>query len=143
MKKILYSGQIVSDFQGFNENAIFKMSNGTIWVQEQYEYWYYYAYRPNAQIVEENGRIYLSVAGRSIPVIQVFGAIESRIDGKFEGWKGDTRYKLVNGQEWQQARYKYEYKYAYRPEVIICNVHGGYIMSVAGTQACVKRIRSM
>ncbi len=29
--------------------------------------------------------------------------IESRIDGKFTGWRGKTVFKLENGQEWTQA----------------------------------------
>ncbi len=40
---------------------------------------------------------------------------ESRIEGEFEGWSGDGVYKLDNGQVWQQAHYKYRYKYMYRP----------------------------
>jgi hypothetical protein len=29
--------------------------------------------------------------------------VESRIDGKFSGWRGHTVFKLENGQEWTQA----------------------------------------
>ena len=140
MGRVIFCGNIVSDFQGFNENTFFKLSNGTYWVQAKYEYWYHYAYMPEAKLVEENGRTFLFVEGRSIHVNQVHDIIESRIDGEFEGWTGNTTYKLANGQIWQQARYKYEYKYAYRPEVIICNINGSYVMSVAGTQADVRRI---
>ena len=35
----------------------------------------------------------------------------SRIDGIFEGWRGDTIVKLKNGQFWQQAIYSYNYDY--------------------------------
>ena len=28
--------------------------------------------------------------------------IESKIDGEFEGWEGDTIFKMMNGQIWQQ-----------------------------------------
>ena len=30
-------------------------------------------------------------------------AVESRIDGKFSGWRGKTIFRLENGQEWTQA----------------------------------------
>ena len=30
-------------------------------------------------------------------------AVESRIDGKFAGWRGKTVFRLENGQEWTQA----------------------------------------
>ena len=29
--------------------------------------------------------------------------VESRIDGKFSGWRGKTVFRLENGQEWTQA----------------------------------------
>ncbi|MDR0881742.1 MAG: hypothetical protein LBP55_04270, partial [Candidatus Adiutrix sp.] len=35
------------------------------------------------------------------------GAIESQIDGTFEGWSGETVFKLTNGQIWQQSSYAY------------------------------------
>lgn len=58
----------------------------------------------------------------------------------FEGWNGESKYKLDNGQVWQQTEYKYEYKYAYRPEVVICDVDGKYLMYVEDTQAVVNKI---
>ena len=140
MARILFTGKIDSEFNGFDENAVFKLNNGTYWVQDQYQYWYHYAYRPEATISEENGRTILAVCGRSIPVKRIFDVIESKIDGTFKGWEGNTKYKLINGQEWQQKEYKYEYKYAYRPEAIICNIDGKYVMYVAETHAFVKQI---
>jgi hypothetical protein len=56
--------------------------------------------------------------------------IESRIEGDFEGWDGETIFKLDNGQIWQQASYAYRYHYAYRPEVVIYRSGGGYRMRV-------------
>lgn len=102
MAKIVFSGKIDADFEGVDDRAIFKMSNSTYWLQAQYKYWYHYAYRPDAVITEENGRTILTVTGRLIPVRRIHDVIESQIDGKFEGRKGTTSYKLVNGQIWQQ-----------------------------------------
>ncbi len=47
--------------------------------------------------------------------------IESRISDTFEELapEGDSVYKLDNGQVWQQTKYFYQYKYAYRPRVTI------------------------
>jgi hypothetical protein len=67
--------------------------------------------------------------------------IESRIDGTFEGWQGESKYRLTNGQVWQQSPYKYQYKYAYRPEAIVYRSSGGYKMKVAGTIANVRKIQ--
>jgi len=58
--------------------------------------------------------------------------IESYIDGDFEGWDGDTIFKLDNGQIWEQASYSYTYHYSYHPEVTIYKTSGGYKMRVEG-----------
>jgi hypothetical protein len=58
--------------------------------------------------------------------------IESRIDGDFEGWDGDTIFKLINGQIWQQVSYDYTYHYAFMPKVLIFKTTGGYKMKVEG-----------
>ena len=140
MAQIVYKGRINSSFEGFDDGAIFKMENGTYWVQDKYRYWYHYSYRPHAVITEENGRYIMTVEGESIPVKRIFKAIESNIDGEFDGWDGNKKYKLTNGQVWEQAEYKYEYKYAYRPEVIIAEINGSYVMRVEGTQVRVRRV---
>lgn len=56
--------------------------------------------------------------------------IESRIDGEFEGWEGDTIFKLENGQIWQQSSYAYTYHYAYRPRVVIYKSGNVYKMKI-------------
>lgn len=60
--------------------------------------------------------------------------IESRIDGEFQGWDGETIFKLANGQIWQQASYAYHYHYAYSPEVTIYQTSQGYKMKVEGVE---------
>jgi hypothetical protein len=138
---IVYKGKIDDDFEGFDDNVIFKMANGSYWIQTQYHYWYHYAYRPDALITEESGRCMLTVAGHSIPVRRLSTVIESQIDGEFTGWDGKKQYKLLNGQIWKQVEYKYEYKYAYRPEAIVYDVGGEFKMSVEGTTVSVRRIQ--
>ncbi len=60
--------------------------------------------------------------------------IESYIDGDFEGWDGDTIFKLDNGQIWQQDSYDYTYSYAYHPKVLIVKISGRYKMQVDGVK---------
>jgi hypothetical protein len=69
--------------------------------------------------------------------------IESVIDGEFNGWDGETIFKLTNGQIWQQSEYDYEYEYEYRPEVTIYKTNSGYKMQVKGMaeSVAVKRIK--
>ena len=56
--------------------------------------------------------------------------IESTISGDFEGWSGETIFKLDNGQIWEQAEYSYTYSYAYRPDVTIVPTAAGCKMKV-------------
>jgi len=70
-----------------------------------------------------------AVQGGATPAV-----IESRIDGEFEGWDGETIFKLENGQIWQQASYSYRYHYAYRPKVIIFKTGTRYKMKVEGIE---------
>jgi hypothetical protein len=71
------------------------------------------------------------------------GAIESQLDGEFNGWEGETVVKLVNGQIWQQTEYHYEYHYAYMPKVLVYVAGGGYKMKVDGISKAigVQRLR--
>lgn len=64
-------------------------------------------------------------------------AIESRLDGDWEGWDGDTIIKLMNGQIWQQVDYHYEYNYSYMPDVVIFKTNNGYKALVEGVDKAV------
>jgi hypothetical protein len=74
-------------------------------------------------------------------VIEPEAVIESQIDGDFEGWEGETIFKLTNGQIWQQASYDYAYNYAYMPEVIIYKTSGGYKMKVEDIEDVIDVVR--
>jgi hypothetical protein len=57
-------------------------------------------------------------------------AVESQIDGDFNGWNDEVIYKTTNGQIWQQANYHYHYHYAFQPEVTIYSTSRGCHMKV-------------
>ena len=141
MSKVVYDGRIDGEFEGFDDEMLFKMQNNTYWIQTQYKYSYHYAYSPNATIIDDNGVYVLTVAGNSLPVKRITNVIKSRINGEFKGWEGDTTYQLQNGQVWQQSTYKYQYKYSYMPEAIVYRATSGYKMRVAGTTANVRRVK--
>jgi len=65
-------------------------------------------------------------------------AIESKVDGEFNGWEGETIVKLMNGQIWQQTEYYYHYHYAYMPDVLIYNSGGNWKMKVEGVDKAVR-----
>jgi hypothetical protein len=141
--KTILSSQIDGDFEGFDDEMLFKLMDGSYWVQDEYKYWYHYAYCPEALIIENNDRLYIQVNGQNeiVAVRQITNVIESKINGEFKGWDGETTYELMNGQVWQQSAYKYKYKYAYMPEALIYNPGGGHVMQVKGTKAKVRRVR--
>jgi hypothetical protein len=69
--------------------------------------------------------------------------VESRIDGEFQGWDGETIFRLQNGQIWQQSTYAYKYSYKYSPKVVIYRSGAGYRMQVEGVDGTigVRRLR--
>ena len=140
---IIKISKIDGDFEGFDDQVLFKLMDGSCWVQDEYKYWYHYSYYPEAKIIMKGGRLYIQVdrLPEIVPVREINGIIESKINGEFKGWEGETTYELSNGQVWQQSKYKYQYKYAYMPRVLIYNPGGGYIMKVKGTTSKVRRIK--
>jgi hypothetical protein len=69
--------------------------------------------------------------------------IETRIDGEFQGWTGDTVFKLLNGQIWKQTSYNYKYAYKYSPGVLIYKGGVGCKMKVDGVdgEISVERLK--
>jgi hypothetical protein len=128
-----------SPFMG-NNDEIFKLSSGEIW-QIKYEYEYLYEYSPSVVICPSLGM--LIIQGKRLQIAKLSsgaqsspssrqGLIESQIDGEFRGWEGETIYKLMNGQIWQQASYSYSYSYSYMPSVMIYQKGSSYFMQVKG-----------
>jgi hypothetical protein len=70
-------------------------------------------------------------------------AIESSINGNFNGWDGETIWKLDNGEIWQQAEYSYTYSYSYHPQVTIYETSAGCRMKVEDEEETilVKRVK--
>ncbi|MFO7724246.1 MAG: hypothetical protein R6V45_01750 [Oceanipulchritudo sp.] len=65
--------------------------------------------------------------------------IESRIDGTFTGWDGDTVFRLDNGQVWKQVQPDSFYINAENPKVTIKRaLFGSYLLSVEGYGASVR-----
>lgn len=67
--------------------------------------------------------------------------IRSRIEGNFNGYNGGAIFRLANGQAWQQKRSRYEYRYAYRPEVRIYHDGITHMMKVSGMTDPVEVVR--
>jgi hypothetical protein len=67
--------------------------------------------------------------------------IESRIDGDFDGWVGDTVFRLQNGQVWQQTSVSAKYLFTHAPRVVISRAP--YRMKVEGLagEISVRRLK--
>lgn len=142
-ESVVVTTNIDGAFEGFDGDTLFTLSNGMYWVQDEYKYWYYYAYCPRVEILNLRGRPHIRVHGQreTVAIRQVSGVIRSKINGEFRGWDGSSTYELINGQVWEQIAYRYKYKYSYMPEAVIFNPGGGHVMQVAGTSAKVRRVK--
>lgn len=128
-----------------NNDEIFKLSDGSIW-QVKYEYEYLYEYYPSIIICPEKNILIINGKKLNVEPISTVNSnanssgsyLESRIDGDFNGWEGESIYKLQNGQIWQQAEYKYRYKYKYAPKVTIFRKNGSFYMQVDGDSGAVR-----
>ncbi|NDH67699.1 MAG: hypothetical protein EBY22_07305 [Gammaproteobacteria bacterium] len=133
-----------------NNGEIFKLDDGSIW-QVKYEYEYLYEYYPAVVVCPSRGK--LSIGGRTLNVQSLSSSaesrgqansaavIESQIEGDFNGWDGETIFKLTNGQIWQQSSYAYTYSYKYRPKVMIVNTRGSFRMQVEGISQSINVTR--
>lgn len=65
-------------------------------------------------------------------------SIQSRIDGNFNGWEGDTVVKLENGQVWQQVDFKFKFAFKFRPKVLVFRDGGNYYMIIEGVNDKIK-----
>jgi hypothetical protein len=82
-----------------------------------------------------------ALSGQAAATSRTQAVVESRIDGEFTGWEGETIFKLVNGQIWQQSSYAYKYVYKYSPKVLIYKSGVGYKMQVEGVDGTISVTR--
>ena len=86
---------------------------------------------------QKDAQNYISQLQNSSPRTSTQTAIESKVDGDFEGWEGETIVKLMNGQIWQQTEYYYHYHYSYMADVIVYRSGTGYKMKIEGIEKAV------
>lgn len=63
--------------------------------------------------------------------------MQSRVEGAWIGWRGNTIVRLANGTVWRQVQHYYRYQYKYRPRVIV----GGNQMHVEGMPKAIRVCR--
>jgi hypothetical protein len=66
---VIYKGMIKGKFMGFkNGYNIFEFADGQKWRQNENKFLHHYAFNPEAQIFQKEGKYYLEVKGVSEPV---------------------------------------------------------------------------
>jgi hypothetical protein len=70
-----------------------------------------------------------------------FDIFETRIDGEFHGWWGNTLFAFVNGQIWQQCSYDLLRHYAHSPSVVIYRSGASVKMKVEGIDQAISVTR--
>ena len=136
---------IAGEFTGYAHGNIFRFDNGLVCQQVTSRYAYLYAYRPAARLIQQHGRLLLEVEGmgEAVQVVRVSKLEEGVIVNDFRGFTGDSLFHFDNGHVWQQAEYKYNYHYAYRPDAVIVDGINGPEMHVDGMDETVgvRRVR--
>lgn len=135
------NSQIEGEFTGYNDGAIFKLTNGQVWQQSVYKYKYHYAYRPKVRIYPSgSGSYFMEVDGVNDPVVvqQVTLASEGQIKSDFNGYKQGEKFQFQNGQTWEQTENKYVYHYAHMPHAVVIDGINGFQIQVDGMEESVK-----
>lgn len=133
--------QIEGEFNGYNDGAIFKLTDGSAWQQKEYKYQYTYAYRPDVNLYTENGKDILSVDLEGlgpVEVARVHILEEGSIVSDFKGFDEKEKFEFQNGHVWEQSECKYKYHYAHSPHAIIVDGVNGKQMHVDGMSENVK-----
>ncbi|MGB9472357.1 MAG: hypothetical protein WBQ59_23640, partial [Candidatus Acidiferrum sp.] len=60
---------ISGDLEGWDGDTIFKLDNGQIWQQAEYEYTYFYAYRPDVTIYQTDAGCRMKVEDETDTVL--------------------------------------------------------------------------
>jgi len=85
--------------------------------------------------------LYVEGVNGQVAVKSIAKVIKSRINGNFEGFSGETVYTLIDGSVWQQSQYKYVYKYAYTPSVLVYQFGGSWKMQVGDITVSVVKLK--
>ena len=63
--QVVRRAQIEGVFTGFNDDMLFKLTDGTYWLQSEYRLCVHYAYRPMIDIIEHRGGLQLGLSRHS------------------------------------------------------------------------------
>lgn len=134
--------KVAGDFNGWDGETVVALSDGSYWIQVEYNYYYCYSYSPKVEIKHQNGNTYLQVIGCSnswVRVEKISNVKRTKIDGEFNGFDANKIFRMQDGSAYKQKKYKYWYHYAYSPECLIY-YYNGWKLSVCGKSIDVEKL---
>lgn len=130
---------------------IFATISGNYYELVDYVYLYEYLYSPEVIVLKNDEFHKLIIEGIKEPLLcrkigsndnsKSENALESRIDGNFEGFEYKKIFKLLNGQIWQQIEAYYYYHYSYAPKILIYKSGNVFKVKVDGVDKAVTVIQ--
>ncbi len=134
---------IDGEFYGFDDGAIFRLSNGEVWQQARYRYHYHYAYQPEVIVSRGGGQCVIEVPciGQSIEVVEVNVIKEGNIISDFAGFSFGAEFVFGNGQKWRQTQYFTRTRNLSRPGAMIIEGNDGKRLNVRGMSETVRVAR--
>lgn len=74
MSSVVYEGTLKGKFYGFKDRkTIFSFTTGAIFQQNEFKFYYTFAFRPDARVLDKDGRMVIEVDGcdETVEVIQI------------------------------------------------------------------------
>lgn len=132
--------KLAGAFSGYHGGAVFRLSNGQAWQQRRHKYKYKYAYRPQVRVYRDGSHYFaeFDCMNEAIEVVRVRIVEEGQIVSDFRGFGSDAEFEFRSGNAWEQAEYKYEYHYAYRPNAVVVDGIDGLTLHVDGLSGSVR-----
>lgn len=128
-----------------------RLSNGDVFMTDANEYFIVTrgsnenisARHPKMEFMRDGNRYEVTVEDLEDPLIceKIHSFYHTQIDGEFEGWDGTTKFRMIDGQIWQQSTYDYHYNYAYFPNVFMYEYNGSWFLKVENDSRTVEVIR--
>lgn len=124
---------IKGEFNGWNNETIVKLNDGTYWLQAESSRERCRERNPNIFLYKKGYSYYMIVKGcnkKGIQVKPISDVIEAHIVNDFGGFSSGNIYELDNGQFWKQTNMTMEIYVRVRPEVLIYKVGSRYKMKL-------------
>jgi len=95
---------------------------------------------PAVNIFQSGSLYQFEIQNLDAPIIctKLKGVIESKIEGEFKGWDGETIFNLSNKQTWQQSSPAVLKHQAKGPKVLIYEFKGAWMMRVENVEEVIE-----